>query len=135
MKRCLKELTRCLNSDVKFSALRYKKMYFYYNINDKVPYDQRNHVIYKIKCPGCNGCYVGKTEWCLITRNNEHGTKQTEPMFKQLHECESFKDCCWLYPLSSPFNEDEDDDISLTSHIFSAVLQNHEILDKNQNWS
>ena len=56
-------------------------------------------------------------------------------MFKQLHECESFKDCCWLYPLSSPFNEDEDDDISLTSHIFSAVLQNHEILDKNQNWS
>ena len=64
-------------------------MYFYCNINDKVPYDQRNHVIYKIKCPGCNGCYIGKTE-CLITRNNEHGTKETEPMFKQLRECESF---------------------------------------------
>ena len=46
-----------------------------------------------------------------------------------------YKDCCWLYPLSPPFNEDEVDDISLTSHIFSAVLQNHEILDNNQNWS
>ena len=25
--------------------------------------------------------------------------------------------------------------ISLTSHIFNAVLQNHEILDSNRNWS
>ena len=38
---------------------------------------QRNHVIYKIKCSGCNGCYIGKTERCLITRTTEHGTKET----------------------------------------------------------
>ena len=96
---------------------------------------KRNHVIYKIKFPGCNGCYIGKTERCLITRITEYGTKETEPMFKHLSECELFKDCCWLYSFSSLFNEDEHEDISLASHIFNAVLQNHEILDTNRNWS
>ena len=56
-------------------------------------------------------------------------------MFKHLSECELFKDCCWLYSLSSLFNEDENDDIFLTSHIFNVILQNHEILDTNRNWS
>ena len=37
-------------------------MSFYCNIKDKVPHDQRYHVIYKINCPGCNGCYIGKIE-------------------------------------------------------------------------
>ena len=56
-------------------------------------------------------------------------------MFKHLSECEAFKDCCWLYSLPSIFNEDEHDDISLTSHIVNAVSENHEILDSNRNWS
>ena len=42
---------------------------------------------------------------------------------------------CWLYSLPSIFNEDEHDDISLTSHIVNAVSENHEILDSNRNWS
>ena len=33
------------------------------------------------------------------------------------------------------FSEDEHEDISLTSHIFNAVLQNHELLDSNRHWS
>ena len=49
--------------------------------------------------------------------------------------CELFKDCYWLYFLSSLFNEDEHNNIYLTSHIFTAVSQNHEILDSNRNWS
>ena len=113
-------------------------MSFYCNIKGKVSHDQRNHVIYKIKCPAIiksSGCYIGQTERCLTTRINEYGTKETEPMFKHLPECESFKDCCWLYSRSSLFIEDEQDDISLTSHIFNAVSQNHEILDRNRNWS
>ena len=104
-------------------------MSFYCNIKDKVPHDQRNHVIYKIKCLGCNGCYIGKTERCLITRIFELGTKETETMFKHLSECEL------LYSLSSLFNEDEHDSISFASHIFNTVLQNHEILDSNPKWS
>ena len=52
-------------------------MSFYCNIKDKVPHDQRNEVIYKIKCSGCSGCYIGKTEQCLMTRITEHVTKET----------------------------------------------------------
>ena len=56
-------------------------------------------------------------------------------MFKHLSECELFKECYWLYTLSSLLNEDKHDDISLTSHILNAVLQNHKILDSNRNCS
>ena len=91
-------------------------MSYYCNIKDKVLHEQRNHVIFKIKCPGCNGCYIGKTERCFISRTTEHCTKQTELLFKRLSERELCKDCCWLHSLSSLFNENEHDDISLTSH-------------------
>ena len=37
---------------------------------------------------------VAITERCLITRITEHGTRETEPMFKHLSECELFKNCC-----------------------------------------
>ena len=115
LKRCLKKVKHCLNSNVKFRVFYdTKKMSFYCNIEDKLSHDQRNHVIYKIKCPGCNGCCIGKTERCLIIKITEHGTKETEPMLKHLSECELFKDRCWLYSLLLLFNEDEHDDISWT---------------------
>ena len=54
LKRCLKKVKH-LNSNVKFRVLyNTKKISFYCNIKDKVPDDPRNHVIHKIKCPGCN---------------------------------------------------------------------------------
>ena len=92
MKCCLKEVKRCLNSNVKFRVLYdTKKISFYCNIKDKVPDDQRNHVIYKIKCPGCNVCYIRKTERCLITTITEYDTKVTEPMFKRLWNVKPMK--------------------------------------------
>ena len=95
LKCCLKKVKGCLNSNVKFRVLYdTKKMSFYCNIKEKVARDQKNHVIYKIKCPGCNDCCIGTTERCLITRITEHGTKEREPIFKHLSECELFKDCC-----------------------------------------
>ena len=60
---------------------------------------------------------------------NEHGKRENEPMFKNLSECEMFKETCNLYALPSVYNEQDQNEISLTSHILSAVLQNHEILD------
>ena len=50
-------------------------------------------------------------------------------MLEHLSKC-----YCWLYSLSLLFNENENDDMSLTSHIFNAVLQNHKLLDSNRNW-
>ena len=100
-----------------------RKCHFTAIFKDKAPHDQRNHIIYKINCPGCNVCYIGKTEKCLITRITEHGTKETEPTFKHLLECEMFKDCCWLYSLSSLLNKDEHGDISFTRHILMSFYK------------
>ena len=43
------------------------------------------------------------------------------------------KDCYWLYSLLLLFHEDEHD-MSLTSHTFNTVLQDHEMLESNRNW-
>ena len=122
--------------NVKFAVIYdTKKISFFCNFKDKVPHEQRNNIVYRIRCPGCGGKYIGKTERCLISRMNEHGTRDTEPMFKHLSKCEMFKETCNLYALPSLYNESDPNEISLTSHILSAALQNHEILDFNYNWS
>ena len=71
----------------------------------------------------------------LSSRMNEHGTRDIEPMFKHLSKCEMLKETCNLYALPSLYNESDPNKISLTSHILSAVSQNHEILDFSYNWS
>ena len=60
---------------------------------------------------------------------------ETLSLFKHLSECEMFKETCNLYALPSFYNESNPNEISWTSHILSAVLQNHEILDFSYNWS
>ena len=135
VKYCLKKIRRCLKINVKFVIIyNTNKISFYCNVKDKAPQKQRNNIVYRIRCPGCDGKYIGKTEGCLISRMNEHGTRDTEPMFKHLSECVMFKEICNLYALPSLYNESDANEISLTSHILRAVLQNHEILDFNHNW-
>ena len=56
-------------------------------------------------------------------------------MFKHPSEWGIFKETCNLYALPSLYNESDPNEISLTSHILSAILQNHEIFDFNHNWS
>ena len=68
-----------------------KKISFHCNVKDKVPHEQRNNIIYRIRCPGCGGKYIGKTERCLISRMNEHGTRDTEPICKLCRNVKCFK--------------------------------------------
>ena len=42
---------------------------------------------------------------------NKHGTRDTEPMFKHLSECEIFKETCNLYALPSLYNESDPNEI------------------------
>ena len=57
-----------------------KKISFYCNVKDKVPHEQRNNILYRIRCPGCDVKYIGKAERCLISRMNEHGKRNIEPV-------------------------------------------------------
>ena len=45
---------------------------------------------------------------------NEHGTGDTEPMFKHLSESGMFKETCNFYALTSLYNENDPNKISLT---------------------
>ena len=75
VKHCLKEIRRCLEINVKFVAIYdTKKISFYYDLKDKVPHEQRKNIVYRIRCLGCDGKYIRKTERCLISRMNEHRT-------------------------------------------------------------
>ena len=56
-------------------------------------------------------------------------------MFKHLPESETFEETCNLYALPSLYNESDPNEVSLTSHILSAVLQNRDFLDFNYDWS
>ena len=56
---------------------------------------------------------------------NEHGTRDTEPVFKHMWGFEMFKETCNLYALPSLYNESDPNKVSLTSHILIAVLKNH----------
>ena len=47
----------------------------------------KSNIIYKITCPRCLACYVGKTSRHVCTRFNEHRTKKKEPVYKHLRAC------------------------------------------------
>ena len=58
-KHCLKQIRRCLKINVKFVVIYdTKKISFYCNVKDKVPHEQRNTTVYRIRCPGCGGKYI-----------------------------------------------------------------------------
>ena len=76
-------------------------------------------ITYRITCPGCGGKCIRKTERCLISCMNKHGTRDTEPMFKHLSECEMFKETCNLNAFSSLYNESDPKEIFLTSHMLT----------------
>ena len=48
---------------------------------------------------------------------NEHGTRNTEPMFKHLSEWQMFKGTCNLYPLPPVYNEEDQNFFDDVTHI------------------
>ena len=71
------------------------------SVKDMIPEGQKNNVIYHIKCPGCGGVYVGKTECCLDKRLEEHATIATQPMYQHLSKCSDFQHLVGLFKLPS----------------------------------
>ena len=134
VKTCVKKLQRCLKEKVRFRILYdQKKMSYFCSVKDKVPDMQRSHVIYRLRCPGCGEKYIGKTERCLQTRLHEHGVRNDQPMFRHLTNCEPFNQLVQLHPLADI--DKMNCYVYLDAHIFTAVLENYEILDFNSNWS
>ena len=85
---CVKKIRRSYQFNIKFRVIcDTRKHTFYYNMKGKIPHEQKHHVKYALTCPGCSGKYISKTDRYLLVHMNEHGTSDTEPMFKHLSEC------------------------------------------------
>ena len=65
---------------------------------------------------------------------HEHAEKVDQPLFLHFSECESFKESVHLMNLPD-VNEHNDSVIVPRSHMLSAVLDNHKVLDVNHNVS
>ena len=92
---------------------------FRFTVMWKIKFLMSREITYRITCPGCGGKCIRKTERCLISCMNKHGTRDTEPLFKHLSECEMFKETCNLNAFSSLYNESDPKEIFLTSHMLT----------------
>ena len=125
--KLLRKLRRCFKIDVKFKVLYdTRKLSSFCTTKDRIPYNQMSSVIYKIKCPGCGEKYIGKSERCFGIRMHCQGTRDNEPMFKHLHNCNEFHDLCKMFAIN---------DVSANKYIYNidnyilqAVLDNSKIL-------
>ena len=57
------------------------------SLKPTIPKMLKNNVVYKITCPRCEACYVGKTSRRLCIRYREERTKSAEPVFKHMEKC------------------------------------------------
>ena len=88
---------------------------------------------YRLRCLGCGEKYIGRTERCLQTRLHEYGARNDQPMFRNLTNCEPFNQLVQIHRLADI--DKMNCYVYLDAHIFTAVLENYEILDFNSNWS
>ena len=129
-----KKIKRSLKLDVKFKIFHQcKKLSMFCSAKDKIHDIQKSNVIYKIRCPGCNGTYIGKTDRCLITRLKEHGSKPDQPMYQHLFKCQELQDT--VNPFFLPDMDIATSSVNINLHIYNAVINNTNIIDYNNNWS
>ena len=94
----------------------------------KTPLLSNSGLVYRFKCPGCAGTYIGKTESTLFNRTKQHGwTDKKSAVYKHFEECSHWKEIVDMLCL----DEVEVDDMSLQ---INTVRQNTEIIRRSDNW-
>ena len=135
LRSCVQKLRRFTKNNIRFvTSFQTKKLAMFCPTKDKIGSLQKSNVIYKLVCPGCGESYVGKTDRCLSIRLNEHGSRNDQPMFLHLFNCQAFRDVVSLFGLPNE-NHDSRYTIDVKEHIKNAVFDNYCILDSNDSWS
>ena len=91
LKQFVRKLRRYTKPNTVFVTLfDTKKFSKFCPTKDKIPRNQKANLIYQIVCPGCGEKYIGKTDRCVGTRMDEHGTREDQPLFRYLspNECQ-----------------------------------------------
>ena len=67
-----------------------KKMAMFCLGKDKMKTTQKFNMVYDIQFPACKGHYIGKSDQGFVTRLDEHESRQDQPMFQHLVNCQQF---------------------------------------------
>ena len=133
-KNCLRKVKKCLKENVHFiTCYETKKTAMFCSTKDSIPIHQKANIVYKVTCPGCNEDYVGKTDCNLVTRLNEHGFREDQPMYQYLLKCEHFAHVIDLHRL--PDNDASATEINNKQHFVNTIISNFCVLDTCCNWS
>ena len=100
---------------------------------DQIPTNQKENLIYRFTCPGCNEKYIGKTDRNIITRLHEHGSRIDQPLHIHLTNCDKFGDIITMMQLSNMNNSVVP--VNRKEHHLNAVMNNFSIADFCNNWS
>ena len=117
----------CINSS---GNLRF---YSFCSVKDKIPVEQKNNVIYKIRCPGCGEDYIGKTDCCFGKRMHEQGNKPEQPMFQHLQKCEEFNHLISLNALPD-IDGHNYVIIRKEAHISETIKNNSKVIKTSRDW-
>ena len=126
----IRKLMRSFKKNVKLKTIyKTNKLSMFCKTKDNISVEQKSNVIYRITCPGCFQKYVGKTNRNLITRLDKHSAKVDQPMYQHLSNCSAFNDHIMLFTLPDAITNTTI--VSKELHLHNAVINNAEILDKN----
>ena len=125
--KCINKINRQLKAKVHFKILyKTSKISDFVTVKDPIPVGQKNNVIYKVQCPGCQEFYYGKTNCCAEKRMLEHAVKPAQPMFLHFEGCELFQHHIALMNLGGIENEEEL--VSHRDYYVPAMLDNYKVV-------
>ena len=81
----------------------------------------------------CDEDYIGKTDRSLVTRLNEHASREIQLMYQHLSKCEHFVHIVDLLRL--PDIDASTTEINNIQHFVNAVISNFCVLGTCCNWS
>ena len=128
-RKFFKNISRKLKLRIVYSTT---KLSDFCGVKDKLPEEQKNNVIYSIKCPACESSYIGKTDCCFGVRMHEHGTKPEQPMYEHLTKCEAFNYITNLHALPDIVNDDVN--INRKAHLYETVINSSKVLKTSRDW-
>ena len=120
-KSCIKKLylnEKVLNEKLILSLSRtvklqkmsffYKKISFLENTKDKAPSLSESSLVYVFTCPGCSCNYIGKTEWTLHERMEEHAypNKKNNKQSATYKHLSTYPHCTHIFDLFNVNNHD-----------------------------
>ena len=104
---------------------------------DKTPTLSKSHVVYEVKCPGCNSNYIGKTDRTLYERTKEHAwTDKESALRNHLQNCAHIHHMYGILNMNNLFDDSTSQNPELPRvFLIESLRQNTRILSNDRNWN